>query len=188
MTKIVAFDLETTGLDPRKDQIIEMAAVVFDRDDTSTPVDELPHFQTLVKHKRYWGQAYALQMNAEILLALHDGGGQFLEFAMDDLENFLLDQCGEEFRCGEKLPYPLGFNVGKFDMAFIRNEECELFHHRAIELGSLLSQDGIPMSGKEAINKYLGRDVAHRALQDCRDAVELFRKFRQIRSGEMELP
>jgi oligoribonuclease (3'-5' exoribonuclease) len=163
--RLVAFDIETTGLDPQKDQILQMAAVVFD------PVNQisLGEFDTLVCHSRYEGDAFALQMNAGILKRLAKGEGHSPSYAYHRLHSFLTDHQALK-------SHAVGFNVGKFDLAFLRRIHIgpDTFHHRTIELGSLLSQDGLPVSSKEATVNCLGREVTHDALQDCRDAAELY--------------
>lgn len=61
--RYVSIDLETTGLDPDKCQVIELAAVI---DDLVTPLEELPTFRYLVKEPVYRGEPYALSMHAAL--------------------------------------------------------------------------------------------------------------------------
>ena len=46
--KYLSLDIETTGLDPNIHQIIEIGAVL---EYSHLPVDELPSFRILIKHK-----------------------------------------------------------------------------------------------------------------------------------------
>ena len=64
--KYISLDLETTGLDPVEDQILQISMVV---EDTAIrcPLEELPHFTAFVKHPRISGNTYALGMNGWIL-------------------------------------------------------------------------------------------------------------------------
>jgi DNA polymerase III epsilon subunit-like protein len=50
--KIISIDIETTGVDPLKNQLIQFAAVI---DDTviTKPIEELPKFSCYVAHKDY---------------------------------------------------------------------------------------------------------------------------------------
>jgi oligoribonuclease len=50
--KYISIDIETTGIDPLKNQLIQFAAVI---DDTVTPkpIEELPKFMCYVAHKDY---------------------------------------------------------------------------------------------------------------------------------------
>lgn len=174
--KLLAFDLETTGLNPYGDQILQIGAVVFDHEDVTTPVEDLPCFVTDVRHDRYQGDAFALQMNHEILLRLAKGCGVPIGSALFNLEAFVHEHFPrDDYKHG---PHPVGFNVAAFDVAFIKAKGRDLFHHRPVELGSLLSLDGIPTTSNALVRKYLNKDVAHDALQDARDAVELYRYWR----------
>lgn len=166
---IIAFDLETTGLDPQQDQILQIGAVnVADPDQT---------FMRYVKHDRYSGNAYALAMNSDILYKCNSDESVWELTAVRDLTAWLAKQNPNN----EKL-VPLGFNVGSFDIAFL-NELCRRmlfrspFHHGAIELGSYLMRhfDSVQrITSKSALDHFLNKEVAHDALQDAKDAAEIF--------------
>ena len=76
MTQYVSIDIETTGLDPVKANIIEFGAVLDDLS-VQAPMDELPSFHAYIlppgsmmhagDGKHYTGDPFALQMNAGIL-------------------------------------------------------------------------------------------------------------------------
>lgn len=116
MSKLVALDLETTGNDPKKDQILQIAAVVFDSKDLDTPVEKLPHFSTFIKRDRYVGNAYALHMNAWIFDRIAKGEGVDSHTAMKNFSDFLDEN-------EVSLASPVGFNVMSFDVAFLKNEK-----------------------------------------------------------------
>ena len=67
--KYVSIDIETTGLNPDKCQIIEFAAVVDDLQDQQ-PIEKLPKFQTYIRHESYTGEPYALAMHSNIFKKL----------------------------------------------------------------------------------------------------------------------
>ena len=188
--RLAALDLETTGLNPQTDQILQIAVVAFDPDDPTIPVHELPYFYTDVRYARYEGDAYALQMNATILKRIADGGRDVpsLRQAIGDycsggrirttLIDFIQEQFpGDDYKRG---PHPVGFNVAAFDVAFVKAAGYDLFHYRPIDLGSLLSADGLPVSSTNALN-IIGREVTHDALEDARDAVRLYRYWKASR-------
>jgi hypothetical protein len=162
-TIFCAIDLETTGLNPHRDQILEIGAALFTMDGVFAT------FETLVKHDRYEGDPFALQMNAALLKELADGGGVAQCTAIVDLQMWLTAH-------GAVKPYPVGFNVGPFDLQFLSAANAGgLFHHRAIELGTVFRDlDGVPRTSNSVVKEYLGGDVAHRALQDALDAAELY--------------
>lgn len=208
MSKFVALDLETTGNDPKKDEILQIAAIVFESTDLDTPVERLPSFQTLVKRDRYFGDPFALHMNAWIFKRLANGEGQTEWDAFDSLSKFL-DQNNVE------LAQLIGFNNMSFDLEFIKEAEPahepipykwdgtseytftvttgtvqrpldmkrfnttrepeQFFSSRGISLGTLFATLEGPSSGRELLRKYLDKEVSHDALEDCRDAVRLWR-------------
>lgn len=67
----VAIDLETTGVDPEKNDILEFGAVI---EDMQTPIENLPRFRKYILKKEYVGQPVALSMNKNIIdiLAQYD--------------------------------------------------------------------------------------------------------------------
>lgn len=72
--KYVSIDIETTGLNPEKCQILQIGAVI---EDTSNPLplEELPKFNCIIEHDDYSGQPTALKMNSwifEILAGLEN--------------------------------------------------------------------------------------------------------------------
>jgi len=73
--KYVSIDIETTGLNPEEDQILEFGAVIEDTRMSHVPVDELPKFRRMIRHYRISGSPKALAMNARILEAISDEEG-----------------------------------------------------------------------------------------------------------------
>lgn len=182
-----AVDLETTGTNPNKDQILQVGLVLFDMNRIyATGV-------WLVEHDRYEGDPYALAMNSDILwriarekpLKLWDGyyNGYKLPHAItekvvhiNDLYHTLSLWLGPDL-IGNI--HPVGFNVGHFDCAFLKNIPGSpvegLFNRRVIELGTVFrGQDGAPMKSSEVVPKFLGKEVGHDALGDALDAAYLY--------------
>ena len=166
-----AFDLETTGLDPQRDQILQIGAVLFTKDGV---IDE---FETLVRHDRYEGDPFALQMNAAILKRLAAGEGAPLGEALLSDDEGVARNLGDFLTADniKRPPHPVGFNVGSFDIRFLPPYAQKWFHHRCVELGSVfMADDGTPGTSNKVVQGLLGRKVAHDALQDARDAAELY--------------
>jgi hypothetical protein len=72
--KYVSIDLETTGLDPDFDQILEVGAIIEDTK-TKLPFEEVPKIHFYVRHESYRAShPYALWLNSRIfeILAKHD--------------------------------------------------------------------------------------------------------------------
>ena len=77
--KYVSIDLETTGLDPENNDIIEFGAVIDDLRDMK-PVEELPRFHAYIVKDEYKGQPYALSMHPTIFrrIATREEGYNYL--------------------------------------------------------------------------------------------------------------
>jgi oligoribonuclease (3'-5' exoribonuclease) len=99
----------------------------------------------------------------------------FGEVLSDFLDTYLPNETGIQV---------VGCNVGSFDLQFLARESSSetvlsRLHHRTIELGSLakgfLRTDGRAISSSEMNRQFLGKDqVAHTALEDAKDAAEIF--------------
>lgn len=64
--RYVSIDIETTGLDPEKHQILEIAAIIEDTEQLLN-FDEIPKFRVLLYHEEMLGTLEAMVMNLELL-------------------------------------------------------------------------------------------------------------------------
>lgn len=194
--KYVAIDIESTGLDPANDQLLELALVL---EDTSNlkPIEELPHINVIVRRERFTGQAVALAMNATLLQRIHDSrkwdetgsifpapacavriepGSSVLSCDPDSLSivvGMWLDSAA-----GRGAVTAAGKNAAGFDLQFLPAELRRRFRHRVIDPGSVFvqwSDETLPDLG--TIKRRLGMPeaVAHTALEDARDVVRVLR-------------
>lgn len=193
--RFIALDIETTGVQTGHDQILEVAAIAFD-----PAHEERDEFSVVVRHRWLRGDPVAISMNAELIKEAIEVG-----IPEDDARSRFRKWL-EPYRNAKM--YPVGFNVGKFDYVFLSDQgwlddyrpdlvpphldDRTALHYRTVELGTLfISPEGIPGASKEVIPRELGegRVVAHRALQDARDAEELFRiwwrRYRSRRDSEI---
>lgn len=164
MPSIVALDIETTGLDPKKDSIIEIGAIRFNsrrvEEEFSTlinPMRGIPEFIT-----RLTGINNAMVQNSPTL-----------EEVLPELNAFVGD-----------LPI-LGHNV-QFDVGFFRQIGMFLYNDTldTYDMASVL----LPSAGRYnlgALGQYLGIPfpASHRALDDARVTQALFLRMEEIAQG-----
>ncbi|MFQ6020268.1 MAG: PolC-type DNA polymerase III, partial [Dehalococcoidia bacterium] len=161
MSTYVALDLETTGLDPSADAIIEIGAVKFKDGEVSD------RFQTLVKPHR------PIPEPVQTLTGIGEGDvrdAPTLEVVAGDLEAFLGD-------------HPLvGHNIVSFDARLL---DAKRIRHSPVifdtyDLASLL----LPGAGQYSLLALAERfeipfPVQHRALPDAQAAGEVFQALQQ---------
>lgn len=191
----VSLDLETTGLDTGKSQILQIGAVL---DDGKSPIDQLETLNILVENDPItYGEPYAIGMNAWIFKELFDKNTKYniqnppyalkALFALLEKAAFMAEEW--DLANGKNSPrrnvQVAGKNVGSFDLAIIKKEVIALnlgtelpkfLDHRTIDVGSMYYDEFGRNAGLNSINKLTGRDgVSHDALQDAFDVVTAVR-------------
>jgi oligoribonuclease (3'-5' exoribonuclease) len=192
--KYLSLDIETTGLDPKRDQVLHIAVVEEDTGVCGVAVDNLPYWECLIRHNRIEGDPYALAMNIDILdvlqkelpwhpvnpprrdKRLYRGREVLVYRSLDDALSELL-QWGL-FASGKRQTIA-GKNVAGFDIPFLGPRFKNYTIHRVIDAGavalgidpSLWANDKPPMLG-DLINT----EVTHDALEDARDVVRVLRR------------
>jgi DNA polymerase-3 subunit alpha (Gram-positive type) len=165
----IALDLETTGLDPKTERIIEIGAVRIENG------LETAQFHTMVNPHR------VLEERIVELTGITD---EMLKDAPDivDILPELLEFCGE-------LPL-LGHHV-IFDYSFIKRAAVNAglaFERSGIDTLKLCRcfMPGPEKKNLEAACRYYGidRKQSHRALDDARDAHRLYRKLMELHGAE----
>lgn len=178
--KVVSVDVETTGLDPRKDQILEFAAVLFD-----LPGEPIDHFHRLVWHERIEGHPRALAMNAAILVELADADRP-VSLKVVHVHGLYSDFRSWLYRhVGDAKVTLAGKNAGAFDLQFLRSLpgwRDDLFRHRILDPGSLyfnpgLDSDYLPDLATCRERAGLDKQVKHRALHDAIAVMECIRAY-----------
>ena len=170
---LVSIDIETTGLNPLADQILEIAAVAMPN--TESPWDWW-EFHRTIRVNRIEGDPFAIVMNVDLIkrslelpyLSEQQAVQQFSDWCAEILE---ITEPGGKIT-------PVGFNVGKFDMAFLKSWEgsldMNLFGHRCLEVGSLYADRNGPKKSSEFLHlgdKYDFEGEAHNALFDAKVAM-----------------
>jgi len=172
-----SIDIETTGLDPDHDQVLQIAAVIDGPAYYTRRVDELPAFNMLVRRDRVSGDPFALAMNADLLRRISEHnkclslpqevGEKLATFLSGYLDNGRITAAGKNF--------------ASFDRQFLRRmapEAIALIHHRSIDPGTMYAtpEDRCPPSTEECLKRAgLSLPVTHDALADARLIVRLIR-------------
>jgi oligoribonuclease len=191
--RYVSLDLETSGSDPLRHQVLELAAVVEDtRRTATTPLAELPSFRRALRYPEICGTAGALALNARLLEELADKSKADApdicqpEEVLPLLREFLLAN-GFKPDKKDRVSFTIaGKNVGVFDIPFLRQlpgwgtlvraepavldpAAFYLNWHKDSRLPSMLicqARSGTPEP-----------HVAHEALADALEVVRLLRPF-----------
>ena len=159
--RFVVFDLETTGLDPEKHEIIEFGAIRVNRDSVNHE-----SFQTLVRPSRKIPKK--ITELTGISQAMVDAEGEPIEAALKEFLSFVGD-----------LPL-VSFNSA-FDMAFLQNTAAK--HSISIDnpVSCALKMARRAWPGRKsyrladlANDGNLRSDNTHRALGDCQRALIVY--------------
>lgn len=178
-TRYVSIDIETTGLNPKTDQVLEVGAVI---DDGITPVDELPKFHCYVKHHFISGHPRALSMNAEIIRRIDDGGENVIE------EHYIATKFAEWLTANGVDPKKFtaaGKNFAGFDRPFLDQQLTGWKpkitpRHRVIDPALMYWRpeiDGFKLPDTQTCldRADFDKKVQHTALEDATDVVRLIR-------------
>lgn len=185
----VSIDLETTGLDPINNQILEFGAVIEDTNNI-LPIHELPSFQVYIDNGNLiHGNPFALQMNATILkrIATFEDGYVYTEpkYLGELFHKFLKDN-GFPLELNSKIKINVaGKNFGAFDLNFLNN--CENFNnyisisHRIIDPAMLYvnwkEDKSLPNLTECKARANLNGEVTHNAVEDAIDVINTLRLF-----------
>lgn len=171
--KYLSLDVETTGLNPLTDQLLQVAMVVEDSD-VDMPVEELPYLNVLVRNERVQGNAYALGMNGAILRKI--SGQDPTDLTIVDavaLPHYLEQWLAEQFPQGQRINVA-GKNAAGFDIRFMPELVSRRFRHRVIDPGSVFVDWEKPML--PSLGDLLQDTVSHDALEDARDVIRVLRR------------
>ncbi|MCC2546001.1 hypothetical protein LJY25_06055 [Hymenobacter sp. BT175] len=187
--RYVSLDLETTGGHADRHQIIELAAVVEDTRNV-LPLAELPAFRRVVRHAEYVGTAGALALNAGLLaeLARKDENPELCTPAelVPQLRAFLVQQNFRPDKHDCVVVTLAGKNIGPFDIPFLRHlagwgtlvrNEPALLDPACFYLNWRKDTRLPTMSICKARAHFPDDSVAHQALADALDVVQLLRPF-----------
>lgn len=184
--RYVSCDIETTGLDPLKDSILEFGAVL---DDLSNPidVDKLPVFHCYFIQERYTGQPQALSMHPTIFKRIADrekGYNYVSPTKFGNLFKQFLIKNGYESKHDKVVINVAGKNFGSFDLQFLKHQ-TDIEKHVEIRAKILdpailyfdPSDESLPGLSNCKVRAGLSEKVNHNAIDDAKDVVLLIRKL-----------
>jgi oligoribonuclease (3'-5' exoribonuclease) len=128
-----SIDIETTGLDHRIDQILEIGCVIdnLDEKQLSSP----PTFHAYIAHSRITGNPFAIAMNAEIIKIIAEGKHPDLmtpQDACEKLAEFMTRWCGSGLTTCAGKNFQ-GFDRKFLDKMFEDNDAEFKVHHRCFD-------------------------------------------------------
>jgi oligoribonuclease (3'-5' exoribonuclease) len=203
--RMVAIDIETTGLDPEQDQILEFGAIIFDPFDESVAA---PSFQRYIIHDRIQGDAFALAMNGEILSRIAKPEEKYKYCSMEILGahffEFLIENDFPRTNKIKTIPTGGGFvstrnalesiticgkNAASFDLQFLKRTKFIDYipiKHRILDVGSLYfipGDDVLPDLAKCMSRAGVIGDVEHNALSDCLNVIACVQNYYKERAN-----
>lgn len=180
--KYASIDIETTGLDPKADQVLEIGCVIDDTAHPEVPVDKLPSFRAILVHKKLSGNPIALSMNADLINQISSKMKETTftppfyhpDAAIASLNDFLR----VHFPVGR--PVMGGKNIAGFDIPFLTNLGMTYPLQRVVDPCTLYikNEDTVPPDLKTCIQRAgltYDQSQHHTAVWDAIMIVELVR-------------
>jgi DNA polymerase III epsilon subunit-like protein len=179
----VSIDIETTGISPELDQILEFGAVIV------KDWKIVDSFRKTIYHERISGSPYALNLNHELIGEISNCKDIFsndnfetLDFLAESFYSF----CKKHFKLKEnKININVaGKNFGSFDLQFLKRvpkwDEYFKINHRYLDPAILyfdidLDKDSLPdlKKCKERSGLFTDIEVKHRADIDAEETAIL---------------
>lgn len=173
--KYLSIDTETTGLDPGRCKLLQLAIVLEDTDHPEVPVAELPYFNRYVNTATFgestW-EPYARDMHQKsgLLMMCYASKSSLLSVIVEAAEWITaLGYTPER----DNRAWVAGKNFGGFDSRFLAPAVLELLHHRVIDPGSVFMDW---TTGPKSLDELKGAKVSHDALGDARDVITVLRR------------
>ena len=178
--KFISLDIETSGLNPERHQVLELAMVLEDTEYVM-PLQDLPFFNQRISYEEVTGSPFALAMNHQLIKDMHYPCAVPLATAVENAWQWLYDVL-DHVPVGTNMPFVTvaGKNVGTFDIPFLKANGfealTEMFHRRTLDAGSALFKYNKPFLPSLGDLIPPGRKVQHTAYQDALDVIEVLRK------------
>jgi oligoribonuclease (3'-5' exoribonuclease) len=191
--KYVSIDIETTGLDPEKDQILEISMIVDDLEKPEVPLEELHFLNILLDLDRIQGNPIALEMNSDIIKEIVLSQKEQMGYsALDSSKVFTTPDSvtklillffkflGIDRNKGITFA---GKNIASFDIPFMRAfipgfKENIIVKHRVLDpsIFFLLPTDNSSPNLSQCLERAsMESTVSHRAYDDALQVIKLIR-------------
>lgn len=206
--KTVYLDIETTAIDPERGVILEFGAII---EDTNRPLsfNDSKKFHRYIRHEHYKGDAFAISMHSKIwqtlahekkneqdpfkektICGVEELAEEFYQFLYQN--GFIMDDISKTIKITVG-----GKNVLPFDIAWCRKtvphwDSFIRVNHRAIDPAILYWQpktdETLPdlSTCKNRMNSKTNESVAHTAIEDAWDCIELVRNHFGYHNFELE--
>jgi DNA polymerase III alpha subunit (gram-positive type) len=181
MPPFVSIDIETCGLNPRTDSVIEFGAVI---NIDGKPLNQLPKFEAFIDQKQLIGHPTAFNMHKD-LLELYCERRKYVRYLRrDDLVPAFKDFLEEYYPSAISTKIVIaGKNFMGFDYQFLKRMGFDTvrFHHRVLDPGSMYYNKGdlVPPDLNTCYWRCFLKNcqIKHRALDDAIDVVSVIRGF-----------
>ena len=189
--KFLSIDIETTGLDPQNNQILEFGAIAID---TSYPTDPyIAEFRAVFIHQELTGNPIALTMNAELINEINTvlKTKDFNYDLRQDTLSGIYVRNAEEFQSyfdewlgsigfTERLTLA-GKNLASFDLKFLEAAGIKIkYRHRMIDPAILYvdweKDETLPDLQQCLDRAGFVKGVSHTSIDDAMDVAELVLK------------
>jgi DNA polymerase III alpha subunit (gram-positive type) len=202
--KYISVDIETTGLDRNRDQILEFGAIIEDTNDIKN-YEDIPKFEAIFAYDRLEGSPYALSLNIRLIDIIKKyqslkgkdkivykrenniyeigekneyGISTHIEF-IQKFKKFLLDNDFED-----KKITMAGKNFASFDGQFLKNigfYRDVRVSHKSIDPATLYVdwKKDTELPSLEVCKKRAGledTEITHKAIDDAWDVIRVLRK------------
>jgi hypothetical protein len=188
--KYVSIDIETTGLNPNEDQVLEIGAIIEDTENKLS-FEDAPKFSIILEHPKYIGSATAISMNARIFDILGKIPSRADDASKYRYENYIVkaEDAAQHFAkwlSENGIKYPVnaaGKNFGTFDLRFLKNlpgwEKRIIISQRIIDPATLFAdfKNDSTLPNLSECKRRVGIEekVTHVAIEDAWDVIQLLR-------------
>ena len=187
--RYLAIDIETTGLDPENNQILEIAMILEDTE-KKLPRKECPRQHLYIDREAYIGNSVALEMNAHTFKKINDLRNDY----ENDLSAFLMPEESISssirafFQRNDITPEtpitPAGANFSGFDLRFLEqvleDDVLQSIHRRSLDPSNIFidfsKNHHVPSLATCKIIAGVEGKVLHNAMDDAWDVIEILRK------------